>query len=85
MCGALLCGTVFPGGVSRQPERSENVKTQKKRVRKWTTQTAYTRHITVRLPLTLADQLKDYADRHEMTVTDAVKWSVIEYLSENDE
>ena len=41
--------------------------------------------VSARLPLALADQLKDYAARHGESMTNIVSLAVIEYLEQNDD
>lgn len=41
--------------------------------------------VSARLPLALADQLKDYAARHGESMTNIVSLAVIEYLAQNDD
>ena len=49
--------------------------------RTWSGTTARTRMVSARLPLALADQLKDYAARHGESMTNIVSLAVIEYLA----
>lgn len=53
--------------------------------RTWSGTTARTRMVSARLPLALADQLKDYAARHGESMTNIVSLAVIEYLAQNDD
>lgn len=51
----------------------------------WSGTIARTRMVSARLPLALADQLKDYAARHGESMTNIVSLAVIEYLEQNDD
>lgn len=51
----------------------------------WSGTTARTHMVSARLPLALADQLKDYAARHGESMTNIVSLAVIEYLEQNDD
>lgn len=52
--------------------------------REWHAQTAYTRMVSARLPIELADRLKTYCDQHGATMTDVVQSAVSQYLADAD-
>ena len=52
--------------------------------REWHAQTAYTRMVSARLPIELADRLKAYCDQHGATMTDVVQLAVSQYLDDAD-
>lgn len=52
--------------------------------REWRNTTAYTRMISVRLPIELTDQLQRFCEQHGTTVTEVVFSSLIEYLDRKE-
>ena len=52
--------------------------------REWHAQTAYTRMVSARPPIELADRLKAYCDQHGATMTDVVQSAVSQYLDDAD-
>ena len=52
--------------------------------REWHAETAFTRMVSVRMPLDLADRLKTYCDQRGGTMTDVVCYAVRDYLDERE-
>ena len=58
---------------------------QKKRVRKWTTRTAYTQYVSFRLPIDQYERLKKFCDEYSCTTTAFSRLALEHYMDEIEE
>ena len=58
---------------------------QKKRVRKWTTRTAYTQYVSLRLPIDQYERLKKFCDEYNCTITAFARLALEHYMDEIEE